>query len=163
MNSHSTIENAQHCTQCKSTPVLAEFYEDSIPPAPRLLQKESFFEIISLALLLGTMIFCLFRYILQRQNGIFSEFEAAFQSLQWMLLVCIAVWCGTFIFLTFSLKDLPLIGLLLIAIAAYFPGNAASSRAVDAIILLAGVTMGRAARFALRQNAQGTGHGHRTA
>ena len=33
----------------------------------------------------------------------------------------------TFIFLTFSLIDLPLIGLLLIAIAAYFIGYAASS------------------------------------
>lgn len=64
---------------------------------------------------------------------------------QWMLLVCLAVWCGTFLFLTFSLKDLPLIGLLLIAMAAYLIGYASAPPATDAIILLAGVTLGKGA------------------
>ncbi len=95
---------------------------------------------------------CLLGYGLQRQSGIFSEFQMALLSVDWLLLICLAVWCGTFIFLTFSLNDLPLIGLLLIAIAAYFIGDAATSREPDAIILLFGATFGRGVCFLLRQN-----------
>ncbi len=72
-----------------------------------------------------------------------------------MLLACLAVWFGTFIFLTFSRKDLPLIGLLLIAIAAFFISFAASQTTVDTIILLAGVTLGKGARVLLRLKAKG--------
>jgi hypothetical protein len=95
------------------------------------------------ALLLAIVSLCLFGYVLHYQSGIFREFEVAFLSLQWMLLVCMAVWCGSFIFLTFSLNDLPLIGLLLIAIIMYFIGEAASWKIADAVILLAGVTLGK--------------------
>ena len=70
-----------------------------------------------------------------------------------MLLVCLAVWFSTFLFLTFSRKDLPLIGLLFIAIAAYFIGYAAS-REPDAIILLAGVTLGKGTQFLLKRKAE---------
>jgi hypothetical protein len=86
---------------------------------------------------------CLFGYVLHYESGIFREFQAALLSAQWMLLVCIAVWCNSFIFLTFSRSDLPLIGLLLIAIAAFFIGYAASLWTTDAIILLAGVMLGK--------------------
>jgi len=94
---------------------------------------------------------CLFGYFLHSQSGIFREFQAALLSLQWILLVCLAVWCGSFIFLTFNLNDLPLIGLLLIAIAAYFINYGASWRGMDAVILLAGVTLGRGATLLLRE------------
>jgi len=92
---------------------------------------------------------------LHYQTHTFLEFEATLLSIDWMPLVCLSVWSGTFLFLTFSLKDLPLIGLLLIAITVYFIGEAAASRELDAIILLAGVTLGRGTSFLLRQNEKG--------
>src|ERR1035437_256400 len=88
--------------------------------------------------------FCLFEFILQRQNKIFQEVQIALFQTQWPLMVCAAVWCCTFLFLTFSPNDLPLIGLFLVAIAMYF-FYAASSSATDALTLVAGVTMGRGA------------------
>jgi len=72
-----------------------------------------------------------------------------------MLLVCIIVWCGTFVFPTFTLNDLPLIGLLLIAMSAFFISQAVSRPAVDAIILLAGVTFGKGAGFFLKAEDRG--------
>ncbi len=108
---------------------------------------EKFFRLINVTLPLVIVFICFFGYVLYYENGIFRELQAALLSVQWILLVCIAVWCGSFIFLTFSLNDLPLIGLLLIAIAAFFIGYALSLEAADAIILLAGVTLGKGARF----------------
>jgi len=105
---------------------------------------------IKLALLLAIVAAFLFGYVLNSQSGILREFQAALLSVEWMLLACITIWCGSFIFLTFRLNDLPLIGLLLIAVATYFIGYAESSRAADAIILLAGVTLGRGAQFLLQ-------------
>jgi hypothetical protein len=112
---------------------------------------EKFFRFSKIALPLAIVAVCLSGYVLHSQSGIFREFQDVLLSLQWMLLVCMAIWCGTFLFLTFSLNDLPLIGVLLIAIAAYFIGYAASQPAVDAIILLAGVTMGKGARVLLNE------------
>jgi O-antigen ligase len=91
----------------------------------------------------------LFGQTLYGYYNVFREFQTALLSVQWMLLVCLSLWCVTFIFLTFSLKDLPLIGLLLIAIATYFIGTA-DHPAADAIILLAGVTLGRGTQFLLQ-------------
>jgi O-antigen ligase len=97
------------------------------------------------------MAFCLIEFMLHRQSGIFREYAAVFLSLQWMLLACLAIWCGTFLFLTFSLKDWPLMGLLLIVIIFYFVGYSVyPSR--DALTLLAGVTLGRGASFALKED-----------
>ncbi len=106
--------------------------------------------LLKLTLLLAMMVFWLFGFVWYRQSGIFRECEAALLSLQWMLLACLAVWCGSFIFLTFRHKDVPLIALLLIAIAAFFISYAASRPAVDAIILLAGVTLGKGTQFLLQ-------------
>ncbi len=105
---------------------------------------------IVVTLLLATVCVCLWGYVLNSQSEIFREFQAALLSVEWMLLVCLAIWCGTFIFLTFSRKDWPLIGLLLTAIFAYFVSYAGSSRAPDAIILLAGVTIGKGTQFLLK-------------
>ena len=107
------------------------------------------------ALLFAIVSICLFGYVLHSHSGIFREFEAALLSVEWMLLVCLAVWCGTFLLLTFSLKDLPLIGLLLIAIVAFSINYAASSRAADAVILLTGVTLGKSAFVLLRRDKGG--------
>jgi hypothetical protein len=100
-------------------------------------------------LLLAVASACLFEFVLRSQSRIFGEFEADLLSVEWMLVVCLAVWCGTFIALAFSLNDLPLIGLLLVAIAAYSIGDAAAWRESDDIILLAGVMLGKVMRFAL--------------
>jgi hypothetical protein len=67
-----------------------------------------------------------------------------------MFFIYIAVWCACFIILMFSLEDILLIGLLLIVTAMFFISYAASSRAADAIILLAGVTMGKGTQFLLQ-------------
>ena len=107
---------------------------------------------IRTALVTLLLAMCLWGYVLRRQSGIYCECEAAMLSLQWMLLVCLAVWCGCFLFLTFGLGDLPLIGLLLVAITAFFM---ASGPAPDAITLLAGVTLGRFAFVLLRFDEEG--------
>ena len=103
--------------------------------------------LIKLTLLLAVVIICIFGYVLNSQSSIFREFEAALLSVQWMLVVCLTVWCGTFLFLKFSRRDLPLIGLLLIAIAALF---VAVSPAPDALTLLFVVTLGRGTQFLLK-------------
>jgi O-antigen ligase len=108
---------------------------------------EKFFRLIKIILPLAIVTVCLFGYVLHSQSGIFREFQAALLSVEWMLLACLAIWCLCFIFLTFSLKDLPLVGLLLIAIIAYFISKAASWKIADAVILLAGVTLGKGAGF----------------
>jgi prepilin-type N-terminal cleavage/methylation domain-containing protein/prepilin-type processing-associated H-X9-DG protein len=105
-------------------------------------------------LLLAVVAACLFGYALHSKSGIFREFEAALLSVEWMLLVCLAIWCGTFIFLTVSLNDLPLIGLLLIAMAVYFIGYSESSRAADVTIFLTGVTLGKGVRVFLSRSSR---------
>jgi prepilin-type N-terminal cleavage/methylation domain-containing protein len=111
---------------------------------------ERFFRLIKIALPLAIMSVCLFGVALNSHGEIFREFQAILLSVQWMLLVCLAVWCGSFIFLTFTWNDLPLIGLLLIAIIMYFIGYAWDSTLTDAIVLLAGVTAGRGTQFLLK-------------
>ncbi len=106
--------------------------------------------LIKLALLLTIVAVCLFEFVLDRQSGVFRELELALLQTQWMLMVCVAVWCGTLLFLTFSLKDLPLIGLLIIAIVAYCISRAEDRPATDAVTLLFGVTLGKGMRFALQ-------------
>jgi O-antigen ligase len=107
---------------------------------------------IKVMLPLMIVAFCLFEYVLHRQSGIFREFVAILLSLQWMLLVCIAIWCAGFLFLTFSLNDLPLIGLLLITIVAYFIGYATPTPATDAITLLGSVTLGKSTFVVLQRD-----------
>jgi prepilin-type N-terminal cleavage/methylation domain-containing protein len=104
---------------------------------------------INVTLLLTIVAFCLFEFMLHRQSSIFCDVEVALLSLQWMLLFCLVIWCGAFFFVTFSLNDLPLIGLLFIAITMFFIGYTASP-ATDAITLLATVTMGRGTGFLLK-------------
>ena len=110
---------------------------------------------VKVTLVLAMVAFCFFQFMLHRQSDIFREMEAALLQTQWMLVVCLAVWCGTFLFLTFSLNDLCLIGLLLVAIAGYFITYAAWP-VTDAINLLFGVTLGKGARvLLLRLKAKG--------
>jgi O-antigen ligase len=117
-----------------------------------VLRTGRFFQLIQVALPLAIVVVCLFGYMLDRYCGIFRDLESVLPSVQWMLLVCLAAWCGTFLFLTFNLNDLLLIALLVIAVAAFFIGYAVSQPAMDAIILLAGVTLGKGVRFALMED-----------
>jgi hypothetical protein len=123
-----------------------------------LLQNKMLLRLIKVGLQLAIVAVCLFGYVLNSQSGIFYEIQTGLLSLKWMLLVCLAVWSGTFLLLDFSLNDLPLLGLLLIAISAYFISYGASWQATDAIILLAGVTLGKGARVLLRLKAKGEMH-----
>jgi prepilin-type N-terminal cleavage/methylation domain-containing protein len=107
-----------------------------------------------IALPLAIVVLCLFGQALSSQYDIFRELQAALLSVQWVLLGCWAIWCGTFLFLMFSRKDWPLIGLLLIAIVMYFIGYTESWLATDAAILLAGVTLGKGTRFALKADSR---------
>ena len=80
----------------------------------------------------------------------FREFQAVLLSFDWMLLVCLGIWCGTFIFLKFSHKDWPLLGLLLLALSAYAITYANSSRVMNVAVLLAGVALGKGTQFVLQ-------------
>jgi O-Antigen ligase len=92
---------------------------------------------------------CLCEFVLHHQSSIFRGFEAAMLQTKWGLLVWLALWCGIFLFLTICPNDLPLIGLLLIALVAYFFDNS-----LGAIVLLFGVTLGRATPVLLNKEAQ---------
>ncbi len=103
-------------------------------------------------LLLAIVALCLVKFILQRQSSIWpfcQEFGLVFLSLQRMLLMCFAVWCGTLLFLRLRLHDLPLIGLLLASIAAYFVGYTNSWWVWDAVTILFSVSLGKGARVLL--------------
>jgi O-antigen ligase len=100
-------------------------------------------------LLFAVFLFCFVEFMLRCQSGIFREWERAFLSFQWLLTVCLAIWCGNFLIFTFKLHDLPLIGLLLIASIAYLAGYAARP-AIDAPNFLMGVTLGKGASWAFK-------------
>jgi hypothetical protein len=111
-------------------------------------------EVLQTAFLLIIVAFCLCAWMLERRFVVFRELELALIQAPWLLLICLVVWCGTFLFLTFSLKDLPLIGLLVIAIVAFFISLAESRPATDATTLLFGVTLGKGMRFMLHGGSQ---------
>jgi hypothetical protein len=148
----------QRSSRCESALAFAKFSRMLLEPAhapshnygaaSASLNKMK--RLVKPALLLAVVGLFLFGYILNSQSGVFREFQAALLSLPWMLLVCVAIWCGTFFFLTFSLKDVPLIGLLLIVVAMYFISYAASQPVRDALVLLAGVTLGKGAKVLLK-------------
>ena len=108
-------------------------------------------KLIKPIILLAIVALFLLESVLNRQSEVFQKFEFAIFALQWTPLFCLAVWCGAFLFLTYGLQDLPLIGLLLVAMAAYFM---ATRLATDAITLLLGVTLGKGTSFALKGGRQ---------
>jgi hypothetical protein len=104
-----------------------------------------FLPLIKATFLLAIISLCLFEFVLHRQGGIIYEFETSLLQMQLVLLVCFAVWCGSLLFVTFRLNDLPIIGLLLIALTAYCISILESQSATNAVTLLAGVTLGKGA------------------
>src|SRR5450631_2100109 len=90
---------------------------------------------INIVLPLAIVTLCLLGQALSGHCVFIRDFQAALLSADWMLLVCLVVWCGTFVFLTFSRNNWPLIGLLSIATAIFFIGYTKSLRALDALTL----------------------------
>jgi O-antigen ligase len=124
--------------------VLAKYSQTAIVPGGANSHKMK--ALINPALLMLIVTVCLFEFILHRQGSYFRQLEAGLLSSQWMTLLCLAVWCGTFIFLTFSLSDLLLVSLLLIATVLYFKGYIASGPKQVAVTLIGGVMLGKGAR-----------------
>jgi hypothetical protein len=100
---------------------------------------------IKVLLLVAILSLCLFQLILHREYSTFRAIEATFLSLRWMLLACIVVWFSIFLFLTFSLKDLCLVGLMANAIVASFISHTISLLEADAIVFLVSLTLGKGA------------------
>jgi O-antigen ligase len=126
---------------------VASFQSADLSTHPQMLIRTAI-----VTVLLAILSICLFGVVLHSKSGVFHEVEAGLLSVEWMLLFCLAIWCGSFIFLTFSANDLPLIGLLIIGIAAYFFGEEGSWKISVAVILLGGVTLGRGTRVFLGQS-----------
>src|SRR5579859_1762879 len=93
---------------------------------------------IRVALQLSIVSISLFQSTINRQSELFRAYEGALLSVPWMLSFCLTVWFCTFLFLTFGLSDLLLVGLLLLTAITCVIGHAAGP-ATDAIVLLAGV------------------------
>jgi hypothetical protein len=110
--------------------------------------------LIKPALLLAILAFCLFAYALARNCGLCLELEAISLQEQRLLALCLMVWCGYFIFMTFGSHDWPLIGLLIIAVAAYFISFTVRPT-TDALMLLFGATLGKSAFVLLRRDEGG--------
>jgi len=110
-----------------------------------------FIEGLKATLLLIIVGLCLFGYAL-RQHGknsaVLSIVEVLFtrSDTQWMFCSYLAIWCTCFIALTFGLKDIPLVGLLLIAAVMYSTNYGFSFRSGNAVVFLGGITLGKGAR-----------------
>jgi prepilin-type N-terminal cleavage/methylation domain-containing protein len=128
----------------------------------KLANRHEMTALIRAASLLAVAAICLFVFALHQQSNVFRDYETAILSLQWMLLDCLTIWCGTFLFLTFKLDDLPIIGLLLIATAAYCITIAEFRSAAGAVTLLAGITLGKFAFVLLRRDEGGGNIAHVT-
>lgn len=110
-------------------------------------------------LLVITSLF-LFGYVLHRQSEVYRDIEMALQSLQWMLLICLVAWCGVFLLLDFSEKDWSLITLLILAVSIYFISQSEYRSALDALVFLGGVTLGKGVSYVLKCGRQRTENGN---
>ena len=107
--------------------------------------------LINPALLLLFTVPCLFEVLLHRQSETLRECEAALLSLQWMFILCLAVWCSALLLWTISLNDVPLIGLVMVAIVTHIVCRTVHP-ATDAPNLLFGLSLGKCAFILLRRD-----------
>ena len=105
--------------------------------------------LIKPAFLLIVVAACFFEFLLHRLNAVFRDIESDFHAFQVVLLIYFAVWCGIFLVLTFTPRDLLLVGLLSIAIAAFFKSYGIFNTVVYSVILLFGAMLGKAAKLLL--------------
>jgi len=116
---------------------------------------------IKISLLLVLVFFCLFEFSLYQQSRIFREYTTAILSLKWMLLVCLLLWSGAFLFLTCRWNDLLLLIFLLVIITEFFV-NYSSRTAADILTFLFGVTLGKGASLLLRNGNLSEPRSHRS-
>src|ERR1019366_471602 len=79
--------------------------------------------------------------------GLF-QLELVLLDIQWLLLICLSIWCATIFVLSLSMENLPLIGLLLIAILKYFC-NSKAWPVLNITTLLTGVLLGKGIAWVL--------------
>lgn len=108
-------------------------------------------------LLFGIVAFCLFEYALRHYSGlsgVFCILEMLFEETQtqWVWFIASAIWCAALVFLSFRPNDLPLIGLLAIALLAYAADYSVASQTPRAVVLLGSVAVGKATRLFLNQS-----------
>jgi hypothetical protein len=104
-------------------------------------------------MLLGVTLVFLDWIALSSCYDIFKNFEELLLSVQFMLMICLMVWCASIILLKFAINDLLLICLLLIAAIFYFLGYVQPWRKPDALGLFVGVSLGKGVRFLLKPKA----------
>ena len=84
---------------------------------------------------------------LHHLNGIFWDFTATLLLVPWLLMFCLCFWCGVFLYLTFVLSGVWLVGFLLTAVTACFLEVNSRPVAHDVSLLLIGVLLGKGALF----------------
>ena len=92
--------------------------------------------------------FCLLELELRRESITYSEYAAAIGSSEGLLLACLALWCSTFLLITFRRNDWPLLGMLAVAIGAHLI-EGLNRPSMDLCLLLFGVTLGKGTRLLL--------------
>ena len=75
---------------------------------------------IRLAVSLVIMAFAFLETVLASQFPSIFQIELSLANAQWLLLICLSFWCAIILVAFWSSKNVPLIGLLLIALAIYF-------------------------------------------
>jgi hypothetical protein len=93
--------------------------------------------------------FCLLEYVLYWEYEVFREYAAFVLSLGWGLMLCLLVWCGAFLVLTFRWSDLALIGFLIdsVLMSVFVRGTRIDA---DLVVLLFSVTFGKAVKLVVQ-------------
>ena len=76
---------------------------------------------------------CLFEQLLSSHYYVIRVVKSALIEDNWILFACILFWSSFLLFMTFRLRDLPLIGFLFIGIFMFCIGLAESSGSVNAM------------------------------
>jgi len=109
---------------------------------------------IKVAWLLAILALALFEFCFRRSTSFVWKLEDIFLSLHGTLLLCLMVWCGALMFLTYRAWDWPLTGFLLSAVIYYLLSPYPDS---GALLLVASVGLGKGARFFLIRKEEKSG------
>lgn len=109
-------------------------------------------ESINIVLLGALVAICLFEYVFRSQCHAFGAIETELISiqLQWMLLPFFFIWCGTALVLAFRFADLFLTVLIVIVAVLSIVNYSAISSALNAAVLVVGVTLGKGIQVLLQ-------------
>lgn len=112
----------------------------------RVLRVDSAARAAFAALLLASASACLFGCALQYVSPAFRRLGADLVLSDSLSLAFLGIWCGLFIVLTFGVKDCLLAGMLFIGGGVYYTGYEQAHPVTGALVLLAGVTLGKGMR-----------------